>query len=94
MTKFTANVIEDENGEQLLVFPEGCLPEDWGLRRAKWWELKLCWLPKKCYLTGKPLWGRRAYRGERWFRFGQEFVVEHFWIDKHEFLIWTLKKKE
>ena len=29
MTKFTANVVEDENGEQLLVFPEGCLPEDW-----------------------------------------------------------------
>ena len=23
------NIIEDENGEQLLVFPYGCLPEDW-----------------------------------------------------------------
>jgi len=26
---WTAEVVEDENGEQILVFPEGCLPEDW-----------------------------------------------------------------
>lgn len=29
MTRFIANVVEDENGEQLLEFPAGCLPEDW-----------------------------------------------------------------
>lgn len=27
--KCVATVEEDENGEYLLVFPEGCLPEDW-----------------------------------------------------------------
>lgn len=26
---WTATVEEDENGEPILVFPEGCLPEDW-----------------------------------------------------------------
>lgn len=26
---WTATVEEDENGEPILVFPEGCLPDDW-----------------------------------------------------------------
>ena len=29
MKTWTAIVEEDENGEPILVFPEGCLPEDW-----------------------------------------------------------------
>lgn len=64
--------------------------EDWGLRRAKWWELRFCWLPKKCYLTNKPLWGRRAYRGERWITGPCPPIVEHYWIEKNEFLLWQL----
>ena len=62
------------------------------LNRAKRWELKLCWLPKKCYLTGKPLWGKLAYHGERWITGPGSPVVQHYWIDKHEFLIWQLKQ--
>ena len=69
------------------------LSEDWGLNRAKWWELKLCWMPKKCFLTGKSLWGKRAYHGENWITGPGEPVVHHYWIEKNEFLIWNLTGK-
>lgn len=65
--------------------------EDYGLGRAQHWELKLCWLPKRCYLTQKPLWGRLAYHGERWITGPGEPVVQHYWIERDEFLIWNLK---
>ena len=72
--------------------PDGSPPsEDWGLGRAKHWALQLCWLPKKCFLTGKPLWGRLAYHGERWITGPGEPIVEHYWIDRDEFIIWKLK---
>ena len=29
MNQYIATIEEDENGEAILVFPEGCLPEDW-----------------------------------------------------------------
>jgi hypothetical protein len=66
--------------------------KDWGLCRVQYWKLKLCWHPKKCYLTGKPLWGKQAYHGERWITGPGEPVVEHYWIEKSQFLIWQLKK--
>ena len=68
------------------------ITEDWGLNRVKYWELKLCWLPKKCFLSEKPLWGKRAYYGERYIHGPGEPVMDTYWIDKHEFLIWQLKK--
>ena len=68
------------------------LSEDWGLSRAKYWELKLCWLPKKCFISGKTLWGKRAYVGERWITGPGEPMVQTYWIDKFEFLIWQLKR--
>jgi hypothetical protein len=66
--------------------------EDWGLRRARWWKLKFCWLPKKCFLTGKPLWGKFAYHGERWITGPGEPVVDHYWVEKNEFVLWQLTK--
>ena len=65
--------------------------EDWGLNRAKWWELKVCWLPKKCFLSGKNLWGKRAYHGENWVTGPGEPIVHHYWIEKNAFMIWNLK---
>lgn len=68
------------------------IPEqDWGLGRAGHWRLQLCWLPKKCFLTGRPLWGQLAYHGERWITGPGEPVVEHYWIDRDEFVMWRLK---
>lgn len=68
------------------------LEEDWGLQRAQWWELKLCWTPKKCFLSGQQLWGKYAYYGERWITGPGEPVVQKYWIAKDEFIIWQLKK--
>lgn len=65
--------------------------QDWGLSRAKYWELKLCWLPKKCFLTDRSLWGQQAYHGERWITGPDSPVVEHYWIDRNEFIMWRLK---
>jgi hypothetical protein len=68
--------------------------EDWGLRCAKDWQLKLCWMPRICFLTGKPLWGKRAYRGIRWITGPGESIEEIFWVEKHEFIIWNLKRTQ
>lgn len=70
-----------------------CSPpsEDWGLSRASHWKLKFCWLPKKCFLTDKSLWGRLAYHGERWITGPGEPVVKHYWVNRDEFIIWRLK---
>jgi hypothetical protein len=66
--------------------------KDWGLNRAQRWDLKLCWFPKKCFISGTPLWGKRAYHGIRCILGPGEPVEETYWVDKHEFLIWQLKK--
>jgi len=68
--------------------------KDWELQRVFDWKLKLCWWPKRCYLTGKKLWSCYAYHGERWITGPGEPVVEHYWIDKTEFLIWNLKGRQ
>jgi len=66
--------------------------EDWGLKQAGYWDLKLCWRPQRCYLTGKPLWGKYAYHGERWITGPGEPIVKHYWIEKTEYIIWQLKR--
>jgi hypothetical protein len=68
------------------------LEDNWGLNRAQWWKLKLCWAPKKCFLSGKSLWGKYAYCGENWITGPDDPVVEKYWIAKDEFIIWQLKK--
>jgi hypothetical protein len=67
------------------------LSDDWGLQKAQDWRLKLCWSPKKCYLSGKDLWGKRAYHGIRTITGPGDPVYEDYWIDRMEFLIWKLK---
>jgi hypothetical protein len=66
--------------------------EDWGLRRAKAWKLKICWRPQTCFLTGKQLWGKRAYHGVRLIHGPGEPVEDHYWVEKNEFLLWQLTK--
>jgi hypothetical protein len=66
--------------------------ENWGLSQVQHWELKLCILPHKCFLTDKTLWGKLAYKGDRYIHGPGEPVIETFWIEKHEFLIWQLKR--
>lgn len=65
--------------------------EDWGFKKVQRWELKFCWRPKKCFLTDEDLWGKFAYHGERWITGPGEPIVEHYWVEKNEFLISRLK---
>lgn len=67
------------------------LSEDWGLNRAVGWKLKLCWTPKNCFLSGKKLWGKRAYQGINMITGPGEPVIEEYWLEKSEFLFWNLK---
>lgn len=66
--------------------------EDWGLNRAKGWELKFCWRPKTCFLTGKQLWGKKAYRGIRWVHGPGDPIEEVYWVDKKEYFFWQFKR--
>lgn len=67
--------------------------ESYGLNRAVGWKLKLCWTPKNCYLSGKQLWGKRAYYGERMIAGPGDPVVDEYWIEKDEFMLWQLTRK-
>jgi hypothetical protein len=68
--------------------------QDWGLNRAKLWELKICWRPQTCFLTGKQLWGKTAYKGTRWIHGPGEPVEEYYWVEKNEFIVWNLKGRK
>jgi hypothetical protein len=67
--------------------------EDYGLRRATGWKLVLCWTPKTCFLSGKRLWGTQCYKGTRVLTGPGDPIIEDYYIDKTEFLIWNLKGK-
>lgn len=66
--------------------------DDWGLNKAHGWKLKFCWLPQTCFLTGKQLWGSHAYHGARIITGPGEPVIDDYWIEKHEFLIWQITR--
>lgn len=68
--------------------------QDWGLRRVIQWDLKLCVLPRQCYISGKDLWGRRAYKGTRWISGPGDPVEDVYWIERNEFLMWNLRGKQ
>lgn len=66
--------------------------EDWGLKRAQGWKLKLCWTPKKCFLSEKALWGKKAYHAQRVITGPGDPVIEDYWLEKFEFMKWQLTK--
>jgi len=70
-------------------------PQEWGLYRVNNWKLQLCRLPRKCYLSGKSLWGKQCYKGSRQVREDINLVVHgNYYIEKLEFIIWNLKGKK
>jgi len=68
--------------------------QEWGLYRVNNWKLKLCWLPRKCYLSGKPLWGKQCYMGVRVITGPGTPVEDYYYIEKSEFLFWMLRGKK
>lgn len=66
--------------------------EDWGLQKVRGWKVKFSWRPQTCFLTGKQLWGKKAYHGVRMITGPGEPVFEDYWIDKYEFVKWQLTR--
>ena len=64
----------------------------YGLSRARGWQLKLCWLPKKCFLSDSPLWGKKAYHAQRIITGPGTPVIENYWLEKTEFIKWQLTR--
>jgi hypothetical protein len=64
---------------------------DWGLNRITGWKLKRCWLPQRCFLTGKKLWSKQAYYGVNVITGPGDPITEPYWVDKHEFILWQIK---
>lgn len=68
--------------------------EDWGLQKARGWKLKLCWRPNTCFLTGKQLWGKKAYHAIRVITGPGDHILEDYWIAKDAFIFWQLKRND
>lgn len=54
-------------------------------------EYKFTWTPKKCYITGKKLWLKNAYRQTAMWTGPGDALFEYRWYDKNEFLIARIK---
>jgi hypothetical protein len=61
------------------------------LKQAGSWQLKFAVVPHRCAVSGQRIWLEHAYRGTRTIRSGDQFMTEHFWINRSEFVIWRLK---
>ena len=64
------------------------------LRYVKDWHLHFCIFPRTCFLTGKRIWLTDCYKGTRTIGLGAppgSYIVEKYYIDKHEFMLWSLK---
>ena len=66
--------------------------EDWGFKRVYGWKLKLCLMPKKCFLSNKQLWFEYAYYGENYITGPGDPVIQRFWVSKEDFMLWQLKR--
>jgi hypothetical protein len=70
------------------------ISQDYGLSRARDWKLSICLWPRRCFLSDKPLWLKRAYVGVRMITGPGTPVYETYYIDRTEFLLWNLKGKK
>jgi hypothetical protein len=66
--------------------------DDYFYRRCIGWRLKFTFFPKYCDLSGKKIWLKLGYEGYAMFIGSGDIVFEHRWHDKHEHIIWKLKK--
>lgn len=67
------------------------LTEDWGLNRIPRWRLKLCLWPRRCFLSNKLIWGKRAYHGINMITGPGDPIFDHYYIERDEFILWQLK---
>jgi hypothetical protein len=55
-------------------------------------EYKFAWLPVTCYITGKRIWLKKAYRLTRIITGPGDSIIEYRWHDKNAHIIWELKR--
>lgn len=60
-------------------------------RRCIGWQLKYCFIPRRCFYTGKLLWFTMAYKGVGMITGPGEPVFEHRWCERHEWLFLKIK---
>jgi len=61
------------------------------IKRVQDWQLKFAVVPHRCAVSGQQIWLESAYRGTRIVTGPGTPIVEHFWINRSEFVIWRLK---
>ena len=66
--------------------------EDWGLCRARDWKLIRSMRFRTCFLTGQQLFGKRCYMGTRVITGPGTPVIEHYFVEKFEFMKWQLTR--
>lgn len=54
-------------------------------------ELKFAWFPKKCHITDKILWLKRAYMQTAMWTGPGDPLFEYRWYDKDQFLLARIK---
>ena len=69
-------------------------PKDSDMKRAQTWDIKLCLWPRKCFLTGKRLWMKYAYKGTRIITGPGDPVVYEYWVERSEFIFWNLRREQ
>jgi len=55
-------------------------------------QLKFVWFPKRCHLTRKIIWFKKAYRLTAMWVGPGETMFEHRWHSKKEHIFWELKR--
>ena len=58
--------------------------------RRAYWQLKFVWWPRRCDLSDKRIWLKRAYRGIRVITGPGEPVYEYRWLTKESFTVAAL----
>jgi hypothetical protein len=66
--------------------------QEWGLNQARNWRLNFCLWPRTCYLSGTRLWLTWCYKGSRLIMGPGDPVLDVYYIDKFEYLLWQLKR--
>jgi hypothetical protein len=55
-------------------------------------QLKFCLWPRRCYISGKRLWLKKAYKETAMWTGPGDPVYESRWYDRYEFIMLTLKQ--
>jgi len=56
-------------------------------------EIKFTYLPKRCYITGKWLWLKKAVRKVALWTGPGDSIFEYRWYDKDEYLFYKLRSE-